>query len=318
MIRRHNILILFKKQLSRFALQSLLALALTCPVHPADTNGQRAFATAEEAVRALTTAAKAGNTSEILAIFGPEANDIVSSLDPIDARRNREIFVAAVAEEWKLADQGEGSKELSIGYEQWPFPVPLVKNEKGWVFDTAAGKDEVLARQIGRNELATIEVCKTYVNAQQEYSAQAHDGKPAGLFAQKFASDPGLQNGLYWQAKTGERRSPLGELVAQASQEGRGVGTTDTLAPFHGYLFRILTGQGSAASGGATNYLVNGEMSGGFALVAWPAAYDSTGIMTFVVSQEGIIYQKDLGNETSNLVKSLTLYDPDKTWNKAE
>ena len=313
MISRHNVLHVIKKHRSRLALKSLLILTLTLPAHPADTPPQRVFATPEEAVRALTDAAKAGDTSAILAIFGPEANDIVTSLDPVDARRNREVFVAAVAEQWTLADQDDGSKELSIGYEQWPFPVPLVKSDKGWAFDTAAGKEEVLVRQIGRNELATIQVCRTYVMAQREYSSQAHDGKPEGLFAQKFASDPGLHNGLYWPATPREGRSPFGELVAQASGEGRNVGS-----PFHGYLFRILTAQGSSAPGGATNYVVNGDMSGGFALVAWPATYDSTGIMTFVVNQEGIVYQKDLGPETSDLVKAMTLYNPDETWNKTE
>jgi hypothetical protein len=277
----------------------------------------RTFATPEEAVRALTETVKAGNMDELLAIFGPEGQDLVSSSDAATARRNREVFVVAIAEGWRLVDRGADSKELVIGNEAWPFPVPLVKTAGGWRFDTAAGKEEILARRIGRNELAVIQICQTYVLAQGAYAAGSHDGKPAGLYARSFRSDPGMQNGLYWPAKRGERRSPLGNLVAQATEEGHRLGDQGEPAPFHGYYFRILDGQGHAAPGGARDYIVNGGMSGGFALVAWPAQYDASGVMTFIVNQDGIVYEKDLGPDTQATVAKMKRYDPDKTWQKA-
>src|SRR5206468_2959858 len=187
------------------------------------------------------------------------------------------------AEQWLLVDGGK-AKTLVIGNEEWPFPVPLVKTASGWRFDTAAGKEEVLARRIGRNELAAIQTCLAYVTAQRRYAMQGHDGKPPGLYAMTFRSDPGKENGLYWPAARGQRRSPLGDLVAQAAEEGRPLGAApDQRSPFHGYYFKILTAEGAA--GGAKSYVVNGEMSKGFALVAWPAQYDVTGVMTFLVNQ---------------------------------
>jgi len=279
----------------------------------------RSFATPEEAVRVLHDTVKAGDMEELLAIFGPEGRDLVSSSDSATGRRNREVFLVAMAEGWRLEDRGTDAKELVIGNEDWPFPVPLVKEAGGWRFDTAAGQEEVLARRIGRNELAVIRVCQTYVNAQRVYASASRDGKPAGLYARRFASDPGTQNGLYWPAKRGERRSPLGDLVAQAAQEGRRLNTDQRgPTPFHGYYFRILNGQGAAAPGGASDYLVNGEMSGGFALLAWPAQYDATGVMTFIVNRDGIVYEKDLGPETLSAAAAIERYDPDQSWRKAQ
>ncbi len=206
---------------------------------------------------------------------------------------------------------------LIVGNEGWPFPVPLVKSANSWRFDTAAGKEEVLARRIGRNELAVIGTCRTYVAAQQHYAQQGHDGKPAGLFATTFPSDPGKQNGLYWPSARQEPRSPLGDLVAQAAQEGQQLGANrEQPSPFHGYYFKILSGQGTAARGGARSYVVNGEMSGGFALVAWPAQYDATGVMTFIVNQDGIVHEKDLGAQTGATVAAMTRYNPDASWRR--
>jgi DUF2950 family protein len=279
----------------------------------------RTFATAEDAVRALTDAAKAGNMDELRAIFGADGNELIASSDEATARRNREVFTVAVAEGWRLLDQGSNHKTLVIGNEAWPFPVPLVKNANKWRFDTAAGKEEVLARRIGRNELAVIGICREYVAAQRHYAKQGHDGKPAGLFAASFRSDPGKQNGLYWAAARGQARSPLGDLVAQASTEGRSLGTDrDRPSPFHGYYFKILTAQGPAVRGGAASYIVNGEMSAGFALVAWPAQYDASGIMTFTVNQDGIVHEKDLGAKTDATAPAMTTYNPDSSWRRTQ
>jgi hypothetical protein len=203
---------------------------------------------------------------------------------------------------------------LIVGNEGWPFPVPLVKAANGWRFDTAAGRQEVLSRRIGRNELAVIQICRTYVEAQRIYAASGHDGQAAGVYATKFRSDPGKQNGLYWPAGRKERRSPLGDLVANAAAEGRSIGEGPAPAPFHGYHFKILTAQGPAASGGAKSYVAEGRMSGGFALVAWPARYGVTGIMTFVVNQDGSLHEKDLGAGTAATAKAMKAYDPGAAW----
>ena len=276
---------------------------------------QRTFATPEEAARELAAAAKRGNLDEVLAFFGPEGTELISSSDPATARTNRDVFVAAFAEGWRLVDGEDGIKTLVIGNEDWPFPVPLVKDKTGWRFDTAAGKEEVLARRIGRNELAVIAICRTYAVAQGTYAKTGHDGKPAGVYAVAFRSDPGKQNGLYWPAAKGEKPSPLGDLVAQAATEGRGLEVNrPPPAPFHGYLFKILTAQGAKVPGGAKSYVVNGNLSGGFALVAWPVQYDATGIMTFVINQSGVVWQKDLGPETAKAVAAMKAYDPDASW----
>ena len=294
----------------------LLLLGLTsasCARQPQE----RRFATPEEAVAALIGSAKAGDLDEVLALFGPEGKELIASSDPATARKNRDVFEVATSERWRLADLRPDAKELIVGNEDWPFPIPIVKDASGWRFDTAAGKEEILARRIGRNELAVIGTCRAYVTAQRRFAKAGHDGKPAGLYARKFNSDAGTQNGLYWPAKRGEPRSPLGELVAAAAEDGYALGASEP-APFHGYHFRILTAQGPAAPGGAMDYVRNGEMSGGFALVAWPAQYDATGIMTFIVSGEGIVFEKDLGPETPASVKAITRYDPDATWRKVQ
>src|SRR5215831_9071859 len=226
---------------------------------------------------------------------------------------NRDVFAVAAAEQWHLEDAGADRKTLVIGNEQWPFPVPLVKTGNTWRFDTAAGKEEVLARRIGRNELSTIDTVRAYATAQRRYAAQGHDGKPSGIYAVRFKSDPGKENGLFWPTAKGQTRSPLGDLVAEAAAEGRPVGATPP-STFQGYYFKILTGQGAAATGGAKSYLVKGEMSGGFALVAWPAEYNVTGVMTFVINQDGMVHQKDLGSGTAAAARAMTAYNPDRSW----
>ena len=297
-----------------------LGAALALPLS-AQTKQPTAFPTPESAARALAHAARADGMDELLAIFGTGGEKVMASSDPVTARRNRETFAVAFAEEWRLQDLAAGRKELVIGHESWPFPVPLVKTTRGWVFDVVAGKEEILDRRIGRNELAAIETCRTYVRVQYAYASTGHDGKPAGLYAQKFASDAGRQNGLYWPATAGQPRSPLGDLIAKAADDGQArdatAPTSTSRTPFHGYYFRILSAQGAAASGGAKNYLESGDMRGGFALVAWPAEYDASGVMTFVVNQDGVVFEKDLGPETSTKASTLTRFDPDLTWHTA-
>jgi hypothetical protein len=302
----------------RLTAASVLCVALAAQgfVITAQAPAQRTFATADEAVRALIETTAAGKLDELLAIFGAGGQELIASSDVATAQHNREVFSVAVVEGWHLRDQGSNRKTLVIGNEEWPFPVPLVKSAKGWRFDAAAGKEEVLARRVGRNELAAIGTCRTYVAAQGRYARQGHDGKPAGLFATTFRSDPDKHNGLYWPAARNQPQSPLGDLVAQASVESRSLGDRERPLPFYGYYFRILTAQGPAAPGGAKSYLVNGEMSGGFSLVAWPATYDASGVMTFVVNQSGIVYQQDLGPETESAVAGITTYDPGPSWHR--
>jgi hypothetical protein len=288
-----------------------LALLASTVVAASQTASHRVFATPEDAVKALADTVKSGNLDALLAIFGPEGRELIGSSDPATARMNRRVFAVAAREKWHLEDAAPDRKTLVIGNEDWPFPVPIVKGADGWRFDTAAGKEEVLARRIGRNELDVIATCHAYVAAQRRYAQQGHDGKPAGIHATKLQSDPGRENGLYWPAAHGQKRSPLGDLVAEAAAEGR---SRSEPSPFHGYYFKILTGQGRAAPGGARSYLVKGEMSGGFALVAWPAQYDATGVMTFIVNQDGIVRERDLGAQTDAIARKMTVYDPDASW----
>jgi len=292
-----------------------LALLASSTAVAGQTATYRAFASPEDAVKALVETTKKGDLDALLAIFGPDGRDLIASSDPATAQMNRRVFAVAAREQWHLEDAKPTGKTLVIGNENWPFPVPIVKAADGWRFDTAAGKEEILARRIGRNELDAIATAHAYVTAQRRYAQEGHDGKPAGVHATKFASDPGKQNGLYWPAARGQKRSPLGDLVAQAAEDGRASGAErKPPTPFHGYYFKIVTGQGSAGSGGARNYIVKGEMSGGFALVAWPAKYDETGVMTFIVNQDGTVRERDLGAQTDAVARKMTLYNPDASW----
>jgi len=291
----------------------LAMLASTVTAAPQTTH--RAFAAPEDAAKALVDTVKTGDLDALLAIFGPEGRELIESSDPGTARMNRRVFAVAAREQWHLEDATPGHKTLVIGNEHWPFPVPIVKGADGWRFDTAAGKEEVLARRIGRNELDAIATIRAYVTAQKRYAQEGHDGKPAGVHATKFQSDPGKQNGLYWPSARGQKRSPLGDLVALAADDGLPRGADHAgPSPFHGYYFKILTGQGRAATGGARSYVVKGEMSGGFALVAWPAQYDVTGVMTFIVNQDGIVREQDLGPQTAAIARKMTVYNPETSW----
>lgn len=289
------------------------ALLLTTTAR-AEGAGPRVFATPDEGVRVLIDTVKANDLAGLVPLFGPHGQALVDTSDAATGLRNREVFLAAGAEGSRLRDLGPGRKELVLGNEAWPFPVPLVKGAAGWSFDAEAGREEILNRRIGRNELAVIQVLQHYVAAQRAYAATGHDGKPAGRYARRFGSDPGTQNGLYWPARHGEPRSPLGVLIARASKQGYRRQAGEEPSPFHGYYFRILEGQGQAAKGGAADYVVDGAMTGGFALVAWPVHYDASGVTTFIVNRDGVVYEKDLGPATGATVEKITRYDADKTW----
>ena len=300
---------------------ALIAAAVVATVSCARSEPQpqqQMFGSAEEAVQALAKVVQAADVQQLTEIFGPDSKELVDTSDPVIARRNRETFTVAFTEGWKLVDAENGAKALVIGNEDWPFPVPLVKDGNRWRFDTAAGKAEVLARRIGRNELAVIRICSTYVAAQHRYAEHGHDGKPARLYAQNFRSDPGKENGLFWPEVKGKPLSPLGDLVAQAANEGRPIGEGRQQTPFQGYYYKILTAQGPAATGGARSYVANGDMSGGFALIAWPAEYDLTGIMTFIVNQDGVIHEKDLGADSAATAGKMSDYNPDESWKRVE
>jgi hypothetical protein len=298
---------------ARIVLMLTLATGI---VQPARAQPPRAFPTPEAAVEALRTAARASDVEPIVALMGAGGRELAASSDAATARLNRDVFLVAMRERWTLADVTPERKELIVGREEWPFPVPLVKTASGWIFDAAAGKEEVITRRIGRNELAALRIAATYVTAQRVYARQRHDGQPAGRYARRFSSTPGTQDGLYWEVRAGEPHSPLGPLVAEAAAEGRRLGTGAAPTPFHGYYFRILEKQGASAAGGARSYVVDGAMSGGFALVAWPAEYGTTGIMTFLVGPDGVVHERDLGAETSTAVTTITAYDPDTRWQR--
>jgi len=295
-----------------------VALIFFCSYQKADAQ-QKRFKSPEEAVKSLTDALRSNNTKELLAIFGPAGKEIISSGDKVADQAVGERFVKDYEEMNKLEKETDKKVTLVIGNREWPFPIPIVKKGETWVFDTMAGKEEILNRRIGRNELNTIQTCLAIVDAQREYAMKDRDSDKLLEYAQRFRSTPGKKDGLYWEAKEGEQQSPLGPLAARAVQEGyKGRKPGDNPAPYHGYFYRILKAQGKNAPGGAYDYVVRGKMIGGFALVAYPAEYGASGIMTFIVNYDGVVYQKDLGKETGKIAIAMTKYDPDKTWKKVE
>ena len=279
--------------------------------------GQKTFSSPDEASRALIRAAQAGNEEELLEIFGPDGKEIFSSGDKVEDQKSREAFTNKYQRMNRLVEEPDGTVRLYVGPENWPMPIPLVNRKDAWYFDTNAGKEEILFRRIGRNEIATIGVLRELVAAQKEYHAKPHDD-PVKQYAQRFVSDQGKHNGLYWNALNREPESPIGPLVAHASSEGYAKKLSSLPSPFQGYYFRVLMKQGIHASGGAKNYLVNGKMTRGFAFLAYPAQYANSGIMSFIVNQTGILRQKDLGPDTDKLADGLHSYDPDESWKKVE
>jgi hypothetical protein len=280
---------------------------------------QKSFASPEEAVNALVVAVKADDKKETLAILGPGGKELIFSGDEVEDKAGREKFLKAYDDKNKLEKESADKMVLHVGSNDWPLPIPIVKKINVWVFDTKAAKEEILNRRIGRNELNVIEVLHAHVDAQREYASKDCKGDGVVEFAQKFISTKGKRDGLYWEAKEGEEMSPLGPLVAQAAKEGyaekpEGI----TFSPYHGYYYKILKGQGKHAAGGAYDYVDKGKMILGFALVAYPAHYKNSGIMTFIVNQEGIIYEKNLGKNTESIAKEMTIFDPDSTWKKVK
>ena len=275
--------------------------------------GQKTFSSAEEASQALVTAAENNDEKAMLEILGPDAKQIVSSGDETEDADSRANFVKRYQQMHRLVKEPDGTTTLYIGAENWPTPIPLVNKGNSWYFDTAAGKKEILYRRVGRNEMSTIRVCQELVAAEKEYYSSQHNE-----YAQKIFSDEGQHNGLYWKAEENEPQSPIGPLVASAVAEGYARSQNSAPTPYMGYYYHILTSQGANAPGGAKSYIVNGKMTEGFAFVAYPAEYRSSGVMTFIVGVDGVVYQKDLGKKTDVLAKAMKEYNPDSSWQKAE
>jgi hypothetical protein len=295
----------------------LLAIAWSLPTTAAEAK-QRRFASAEAGAEALIAALKANDVKAILAILGPEARPLITSGDPVENRRDRERVVQEYEASHSLVMSGDTTAILQVGKDEWPLPIPLVKGDTGWHFDTRAGKEEILTRRIGRHELAAIEVCRAYVDAQREYYLRNPTGDALLHYAQKFLSTKGKRDGLYWATKDGEEPSPLGPQIARA--RGEGYGKAKSAAgkplPYHGYYYRILKAQGPDAPGGAYDYMVRDKMLGGFALVAYPASWGNSGVMTFLVNHDGVVYQKDLGPKTAALARQMTQFNSDSTWQR--
>jgi hypothetical protein len=294
----------------------LIVLFVSCKKE--DQPSYKVFATPDDAGNALQQAAKSGDPNEVLAIFGPESKKIIYSGDTVQDKAAADAYAQGYGRMHRWRKMPDGSQVLLIGADNFPFPIPLRKTAAGqWYFDAGAGEEEILRRRVGRNELAVIDVCLALADAQYEYISKPRDGENTKQFAQKFISDPGKENGLYWNSPAGQPPSPLGPLAAFATADGYAV-KQDAHQPFHGYFFRILDKQTSNTPGGAKDYLVDGKMVGGFAFVAYPAEYGNTGIMTFIINQDGVPLQKDLGKTTAETATAMSAFDPDKTWSLVE
>jgi hypothetical protein len=294
----------------RWKLYALVPIALA--VFATAAVAQVRYSTPDEAVSAFVTAAKATNTNGMIQILGPGSAELVHSGDPVADASTRQRVVDAYEAKHQVTMEGADKAILTIGPDDWPFPIPLVRQEGAWAFDTAAGREEILARRIGRNELSAIQTCLAYVDAQQEYAEKGVAG--SGVYARRIVSRPGQKDGLYWPAEAGADESPLGEFAAQAAAEGYRPGARPI--PYHGYYYKVLTRQGPNAPGGALDYVVRGKMIGGFALLAYPAEYGNSGIMTFLVNHQGVVYQKDLGPTTERFANQIRAFNPDGSWQR--
>jgi hypothetical protein len=294
---------------------TLVSIGMTLLASPAvgQQSGQQTFKSPAAACHALIAALKSDDESALVKILGPDSKEIVATGNPAEDKQRHANFVQKYEQMHRLVNEPDGKTTLYVGAENWPAPIPLVHKGNSWYFDTPAGREEILYRRVGRNELAVIQICHELVDAQKEYYAQPHDGS-ANEYAQKLTSDPGKHNGLYWEAGTNESQSPIGPLIAAASPDTQAADQNPE--PFHGYYFRILTGQKSAK--GTESYIEDGKMTRGFAVLAYPADYRATGVMTFIVDQDGVVYEKDLGKRTTEAAKTLTVYSRDATWRKAD
>ena len=287
-----------------------LLLAVACS-RQEQSNDSATFETPEAAVMALAKAAEKHDTEELRRLFGSDTGDLLKSGDDVADRNAMDAFVKRFKVRHELVAGDSNSLVLNVGEDNWPLPIPLLKKDRRWHFDGASGSEAIVRRRIGANELRTIDVMHGYVEAQNEYAASSHDGVPAGAFAQRLRSDPGKHNGLYWEPSPGQPQSPAGPFLANAAAEGYGVKQGD---PYHGYLYRPLLSQGTHATGGAKDYVVNGKLTGGFGLIAYPADYGASGITTFIVNQEGIVWQRDLGEDTAAKAESIQQFNPDSGW----
>ena len=301
--------------LTRFRIIALACAALVVVGCGGHTDGGKhaRFDSPQAAVDAFVTALQKNDQKELERLLGPGIDGLLSSGDPVQDQADRERFLAAYAKKHSLQAEGDGTQVLIVGDNDWPFPIPLVEHKGQWHLDGNAGADELVYRRIGHNELGAIAVSRGFVAAQQEYAAQGHDGDPAGIYALKLISDEGTQNGLYWPVADGETPSPAGPFVARAAAEGYRRSDSGP-APYHGYYYRMIYAQGPNAAGGAKDYFKDGVLTEGFALVAWPAEYGVSGVQTFIVNQDGTVYQKDLGEDTATAADAILLFDPDSSW----
>jgi DUF2950 family protein len=302
-----------RQRRSRIGLAAALGLGLGLTAAQA----QESFKTPEAAVEALGTAAKSDNSSKaLLTVLGPGGADIVSSGDAVADGATRQHFLESYDAKHEVTMDGDDKATLVIGQDDFPFPIPLVRKDDMWRFDTVAGRREILYRRVGRNELDAIQAALAFVDAQNDYADKDRTGAGPGVYAQRIVSEPGKTNGLYWPATQGGDESPLGELIALATAQGYRVG--GERAPYHGYYFKVLTKQGPDAPGGTLDYVVRGKMIGGFGLVAYPAQYGNSGVMTFLVNHNGVVYQKDLGPRTAEIAGQMSAYNPDQSWTKVD
>jgi hypothetical protein len=305
-----------RKVLAVAALASLTVLCSACQTP------QEQFASANAAVDSLVACLRTDNRQQLREILGPASKDLVQSGDPVEDANRIHTFLKAYDEKHAFMVNDDGSMTLVVGNTDWPLPIPVVRDRTSekWFFDTAAGKEEMINRRIGRNELYTMQVCRAIADAQREYAMEDANGDGVPAYAQKFISDRGKKNGLYWVSKDGDPASPLGPLVAEAEEHGYVAAKAGTAEPrpFHGYLYRILKSQGPNAKGGARDYVVNGQMIGGFAVVAYPASYGSSGVTSFIINQDGDLYERDLGPDTAKIASAMTAFDPDSSWRRVE
>src|SRR5271157_3346766 len=301
----------YRGKLAKLALVAIVLGACLPARSVAQQSGQKTFSSPEDASNALVAAAQTNDEKTMLDILGPDGKQIVSSGDDAEDAESRANFVRRYQQMHRLVKEPDGTTLLYIGAENWPTPIPLMNNGSSWYFETEAGKKEILFRRVGRNEVSTISVCQELVAAQKEYYSTQHNE-----YAGETFSDEGQHNGLYWKAAEGESPSPIGPLVASAFATGKSPGGAPT--PYRGYVYRMLTRQGKKGPGGAKSYIVNGKMTEGFAFVAYPAEYRSSGVMTFIVNENGVVYQKDLGKQTDALAKEMKEYNPNSSWQKTE
>lgn len=306
MIKSQHVRLLSKITILTGAAMLMLALSSLA-------QAQQRFKTPEEAVQALVQAARSGDSKSVVSILGPGSQELVSSGDPVEDAEIRKEYLAAYDAGHRIVSEPGKPTVLVIGPDNWPFPIPMVQRDGQWIFDVPAGREEVLARRIGRNELSTMKALLAYWDAQQDYADMNKSKSGQAVYAQRIVSSPGKKDGLYWPTSGNEPPSPLGEAVADATQRGYRPGAGE---PYHGYRFKILLRQGPTAPGGAVDYIVKGDMIGGFAAVAYPAEYGNSGIMTFIINHEGDIYEKDLGEGTARIASQMTSFNPDHTWRK--